>query len=123
MNILVWNCYRLGNLHTRNGLGDIIQAKNPSGFFYSRNINRRSKADTVLPTLILITSGWFLEKGVVVELHYFGSLWSTSQLRIHPNTLSILVLTKILTMLGGSLVFMGNQRLQDRLRHRIVFED
>ena len=55
-------------------------------------------------------------------LALFGSLQSTSPLRIHPNTLSILVLTKILTMLGDSLVFMGNQRLRDGLRHGIVFK-
>lgn len=48
MNSLVWNYYRLGNLHTRNKLGDIIQAKNPSVVFIAETLTDEVRLDTVL---------------------------------------------------------------------------
>lgn len=48
MNILVWNCYRLGNLHTRNELGDIIQAKDPSVFFIAKTLTGEVRLDRIL---------------------------------------------------------------------------
>ena len=33
MNLLCWNCRGIGNLLTKQELGDLIQAKNPLGVF------------------------------------------------------------------------------------------
>ena len=48
MNILVWNCCRLGNLRTRKEFGYIIQAKDLSVMFIAETLIDKVRLDTVL---------------------------------------------------------------------------
>lgn len=56
----------------------------------------------------------------MVGLHFSRNLQLILQSRILLDILLTHVLIRTLIMLGVSLVFMGNQRLLDDLRHRIV---
>ena len=47
MNCLVWNCRRLGNLHTGKELGEIVQAKDLSIVFIAETLSDKTRLDTV----------------------------------------------------------------------------
>ena len=51
MNCIVWNCRRLGNLHTGKELGEIIRVKNPSVMFIVETLAEEARLDTIQQNL------------------------------------------------------------------------
>ena len=45
MNLIVWNCRRLGNLRSGKELGDIIRAKDPSVVFLDETLIDEARLD------------------------------------------------------------------------------
>ena len=48
MNVLVWNCHRLGNLRTEKELVSILQAKDPSVVFITETWADEARLDQTL---------------------------------------------------------------------------
>ena len=75
MNFLVWNCRRLGNLHTRKELGEIIGAKDPSVVFIAETLADKAKLDMIQQNID------FEHKWVVLRVGHSGGLvlfWKSS---------------------------------------------
>ena len=51
MNLIVWNCRRLGNLRTGNELGDIIRAKDPYVVFIAETLTDKARLDRVMQVI------------------------------------------------------------------------
>ena len=74
MNLIVWNCRRLGNLRTGNELGDIIRAKDPYVVFIAETLIDKARLDKVMQVIDFDykkKNGRFPRKAEGVDLFFF----------------------------------------------------
>ena len=67
MNLLVWNCRGLENLHTVKELGNIIRAKDPSIVFLVETWANEARLERVLHNINFHHSGRFVVGGEVED--------------------------------------------------------